>query len=129
MSESLPPSERPRFERRQGGMNPGALWAGVALIVVGLVFLAQNLDFVTFDFTNWWALFILIPAFGSFAGAWRTFQNNGGVFTSGMGGQLGGGIFFVVLAGFFLFDLSFGTYWPLLLIAIGVSGFLSAIGR
>ena len=49
------------------------IWA-VVLIVLGLVFLVQNLTGFTLD--NWWALFILIPAVAAFANAWRANQHN-----------------------------------------------------
>ena len=60
------------------GAEPAAgSWAaGVIVIVVGVVFLAKNPGWFGPDwaFDNWWALFILIPTFGSFGGAWRAYQ-------------------------------------------------------
>ena len=46
---------RPSFHR---GSNWGS---GVALIVIGVIFLVANTT--NFHLHNWWALFILIPAF------------------------------------------------------------------
>jgi hypothetical protein len=40
-------------------------WFGVALIALGMLFLVQN--YLGYELRNWWALFILIPAIGSFA--------------------------------------------------------------
>ncbi|HMN62375.1 MAG TPA: hypothetical protein PJ988_18560 [Anaerolinea sp.] len=40
---------------------------GVILILLGGLFLLQQ--YTHFDFRNWWALFILIPAFGAFTSA------------------------------------------------------------
>jgi len=47
----------------------------VVIILVGVVFLIKNTGWLGTDwnFGNWWALFILIPAFGSFANAWNSY--------------------------------------------------------
>ena len=44
---------------------------GGILILIGVVFLAQNLTDFDLGNWNWWALFILIPAVGSLANALR----------------------------------------------------------
>jgi len=50
-------------ERREMG---GSTWiAGVILVVLGGIFLVRNTGILNYSFTNWWALFILIPALGS----------------------------------------------------------------
>ena len=59
-----------RLERR-GRHNYRWLWGGV-LIVLGVELLLENMGFTFPD--NWWALFILIPAFGAFARAWEGFR-------------------------------------------------------
>lgn len=103
---------RARASRRGGG------WiAGVVLILLGLVFLLQNIG--GFSFENWWAIFILIPALGSFASAWNSYQSSGG-FTGAVRGSLVGGFFLTTIALIFLFNISFGLYWPVLLILGGL---------
>jgi cation transport ATPase len=103
---------RARASRRGGG------WiAGIVLILLGLVFLLQNIG--GFSLQNWWAVFILIPALGSFASAWNTYQNSGG-FTAAVRGPLVGGLFLTAIALIFLFNISFGIYWPVLLIIGGL---------
>jgi hypothetical protein len=93
-------------------------WAGGAfLILLGIVFLMQNLG-VAF-LTNWWALFILIPAFWAFVGAWNLYQDSGR-WTRGAIGSFIVGLLFTGLSLVFLFDLAIGSFWPLLLIAGGV---------
>jgi len=51
----------------RGHGGSGGLIIGGALIVFGLIIMLQNMGLMYLQ--NWWALFILIPAFGSFAAA------------------------------------------------------------
>jgi len=37
------------------------IW-GIALIAVGLVYLANNLELINIDFKGWWTVFIIVPA-------------------------------------------------------------------
>jgi hypothetical protein len=118
---------------RDGQSTPpgrgGAAGVGVALIVLGIVYMLQTSGFSLPGIQNWWAFFILIPAVASFLSAWRTYQDRGYVFTREVGSLIGGGIFLMVLAGFFLLGLSFSTLWPVLLIAGGLVALLGAVGR
>ena len=104
-----------RAARRQGNFG----WIGGAvLIVIGIAFLLQNLGLPTLQ--NWWAVFILIPALGSLATAWNIYQNNGRQFTAAVRWPLLSGLIIAAIAVIFLFNISFGAYWPLLLIAGGL---------
>jgi len=82
-----------------------------------VVFLLQNLNIAFL--ANWWALFILIPAFGAFAAAWESYRNNGRL-TRGGAGSLVVGMLLTILALAFLLNLNVGLFWPLLLIAGGL---------
>jgi len=103
---------------------------GVILIVLGLIFLAQNFGVAAFN--NWWAVFILIPAVGAFTSAWRKYQVAGSV-TAEVLGSLIGGVAFTAVALIFLFNLDVGPnanlLWPLLLIVGGVALLLQALPR
>ena len=67
-----------RAQRRAWrGSNSWAI--GAVFILIGVLLMMQNLG--TLELYNWWALFILIPAFGSLAAAWRIFENNDALFT------------------------------------------------
>lgn len=96
--------------------------AGV-LIVVGLGLLASN--FTDFTFNNWWALFMLIPAFGMFASVWRDSQVNGRI-TSNSTGPLISGLAMVVMMIVFLFNLNWSGLWPLGLVFGGIAVLLSS---
>jgi hypothetical protein len=115
---STKPVRRPRFWHSFGSWLPG-----LALIVVGLVFLAQN--YLGYSLRNWWAFFILIPAFGSFsdgAEALRRQDNDEAL------GEIVTGLGFTVLAAAFLFELDIGRLWPIALIILGI-GLLITRGR
>ncbi len=106
-----------RAERGSGG---GAWISGVILIGIGILFLLQNM--YGLQIHNWWALFILLPAVGSLAGAWRIFQNNGGVFTLALFVPLAIGLMLLVVTAAFLFDyfINWTLIVPALLIVFGV---------
>jgi hypothetical protein len=114
-----------------GEEKSGDIWSGrngwiggAVLIVLGVLFLLRNFDL--FDLDNWWALFILIPAVGAFATAWRTYQRSGR-WSSAARGQVIGGLVFTLVALAFLFNLDFGSIWPLFLILGGVSLLVNAL--
>ncbi len=106
-----------RAERRSGG---GAWIVGAVLVAVGAILMMQNLYGLTFN--NWWALFILIPAVGCLAAAWRTFQNNGSVFTWTLLVPLAIGLVLLAVTATFLFDyvVNWSIVVPVLLIGFGV---------
>ena len=102
----------------------GSLLPGVILIVLGAVFLADS--YFGYTLRNWWALFILIPAFASFAAGYEALREGDrdhatGAVIAGMG--------FTLLAGVFLLDLDVGKLWPVALIVIGVGMLVSRSRR
>ena len=118
-----------RAERRAARGDATPWLGGAILIVLGLIFMAQNLHIATFQ--NWWAIFILIPAVGAFNTAWRRYQAAGGRLTSDAAGSLIGGLVLTVIALAFLFNLGLNAslFWPLLLIIGGVALLLQAMTR
>lgn len=96
---------------------------GLILVLAGGLLLLQNLT--NFRLDNWWALFILIPSFGSFADAWNRYQDDGR-FSRHVRNAIIGGIIFLFIALFFLFNLAMGNYWPYLLIFGGIVILLNA---
>lgn len=119
MSDNLPANERPAATSdgapsRMGG----AAWGGLALVGVGIVLLLRQTGLLAFDF-NWWALFILIPAFATFYQAWNLYRTTE-QFSRRVRSMLVGGSMMALVAIMFLFNLSWGTYWPLFLIGGGI---------
>jgi len=103
-----------RSARHAGGLG----WlAGLVLITIGVVYLLQNTGYLV-PFTNWWALFLLLPAIGSLSAAYGLYRRDGS--WAAAGGSLMGGVFFLFLTAVFLFGFDFGKFWPLLLIIGGL---------
>ncbi|MEJ2262089.1 MAG: hypothetical protein P8X95_01490 [Anaerolineales bacterium] len=119
-------SRQERRAARRAGSSAGGWVGGAVLVLIGLVFLLRNTG--AFALENWWALFILIPAIGSFASAWNIYQSSGGRLTAAARGPLIGGFVLLLITVVFLFGLNFGLVWPFILILGGIALLLSAIG-
>ena len=111
-----------RHARR--GSNNTAWIGGVILIVLGIIFLLQSMR--GFYLNNWWALFILIPAFGSFADAWNTYRQAGRLNRRARGALISGCVFLLITAAF-LFNWNWGIVLPVLLIVWGVTLLLNSL--
>lgn len=107
--------------------NQGRGWfLGIILILIGAYFLFSNLT--GFSVQNWWAVFILLPAFASLSNALRSYRQQG-VFTREARGSLIGGLVLLFIAAVFLFDLDFGQFWPVFLILAGLAALLNGLIR
>ncbi len=96
---------------------------GAIFILIGVVFLLQNITDFDLGNWNWWALFVLIPAFGSLSRAWSIYRAEGQT-SEAMRGPLVGGMVLLLVTTILLFDLSWGTLWPLFLIIVGVGALI-----
>ncbi|MFN8510528.1 MAG: hypothetical protein U0Z75_08260 [Deinococcaceae bacterium] len=97
---------------------------GIALIALGLIFLFQNHGLSLPLFDHWWALFILIPAFGAWMRAYQMVRLSG-YWTSGAVRAAFGGCAPALVAVIFLFDLSWSKVWPLFIVLAGIDILLS----
>ena len=73
--ETLDPhsARRIRIDERRTRRHGGG-WAGGAILIgLGILLLLQN--FGNYQFDNWWAFFIMIPALGAFSNAWAAYQD------------------------------------------------------
>lgn len=104
------------------GRNHSAIIAGV-MILVGLVLVGANLLGTTLD--NWWALFMLIPAFFLLAAVWRDYKENGRLTSKSTGFLIASLAIFTMVA-IFLFDLNWGVLWPLAFIFGGIAVLLGS---
>jgi hypothetical protein len=107
-----------------GNSQAGQWILGIVLIGVGLFFLLGNV--LPFSFlSNWWALFILIPAGVSLNRAWQTYRREGHM-TPGVRGSLIGGLMIAAVAVIFLFGFDWGTIWPVFIIIVGIGALINA---
>ena len=123
-SSNPEPVQPPQPSEHRARRGNNLVWA-VALIVIGGIMLVRNLLGVQGVF-NWWAIFILIPAAGAFSTTVAVVQRSGR-FNAAARSSLGSGIVLTTLAVMFLFNLDWGKWWPLMVIALGVSLILGGI--
>ena len=100
---------------------------GVVLIALGGLFLLGNVLPLPI-LTNWWAIFILIPALYNLNRAWRSYKSNGRL-TAGGRSSLVGGLVILTVALIFLLGLDWGVVWPVFIIIIGLGILLQAGSR
>ena len=115
-----------RRMRRAGSSRGGALVVGVVLILLGSAFLMQSFGTYTFPFENWWALFILIPAFGAFSSAYFMYHNADNHWTAPARGSLLVGFVLTLVAAGFLLKIDWTYYGPILIILSGVGVLVNA---
>ena len=110
-------------EKVEESCGPGTGWIpGLVLIAIGAFFLINN--FTNFRLANWWALFILIPAFGSLGNFVRAYRQSGRFNNEARSSLIWSFILFFVAATF-IFGWSWGMVWPVLLIIGGLGALLS----
>jgi len=106
-----------RRAERRAAREGGAWIGGVILIGLGVIFLLQNAGALYLQ--NWWALFILLPALGSFGASFTEYRVSGR-FNAKARGSLVAGLVFSTIAAVFLFNLDFSLLLPAILIVAGV---------
>ncbi len=119
------PKDQERVERR-AARDGGAWIVGAVLIVVGAFLLLPNFGLAAP--TNWWALFILIPAVACLAASWRIVTGAGSA-VAAVGPFLVGLVLLGVTVAFlFELTLNWGLIGPLVLIVLGVGLLAGALG-
>src|SRR5579859_491352 len=107
----------------------GPLWTGLALLLGGTGLLLAT---GPLGGDNWWAIFILLPALASLAGAAVALHLDRGAFGLSARLNLAVGLPTLVTALIFIFRLSWSIGWTLMLITAGLvillNG-LTALGR
>ena len=106
--------QRIEERRTRRAARSGDFWMGGAILIgVGILVLLNNLN--VFYVENWWALFILLPAMGAFATAWKTYRQER-LLSSPVRANLIGGTILTLVAAMILFKLDWLTFGPILLI-------------
>jgi hypothetical protein len=122
-TDNYPDRAQRRAERR-AAREGGAWIGGVILIGLGVIFLLQNAGLLALE--NWWALFILIPALGSFGAAFTEYRVSGR-FNAKTRGSIVAGVVFTAVAAVFLFNLNFSLLLPVILIVAGIGILISTV--
>ncbi len=119
MNDVNPSSGNPALERNS---RIGKIVSGLILILIGLVFLADNLhvDLPLFGWHNWWALFILIGAASPAGRAIDRYRSVGAIDAQVVHSMLSA-LAVVTVALIFLLDASFALWWPVFLVLGGLS--------
>lgn len=90
---------------------------GGILIALGVIFLLQQMGYSLPS--NWWAIFIAIPAVAALVSAWRAYQRQG-TLGGPARGALVSGVILAIIAIALLFNVNLGNIWPILLILLGI---------
>lgn len=91
-------------------------WAiGIALILLGGLFMLDSFNVLNINLTNWWAIFILVPGLSMVANGVRTYRETNSIESRGLWGVL-----MIVFAIALFFDLSWNLIFPIGLIGVGV---------
>ena len=100
------------------------IWIGLIFIAGGAIVLLNQLGVFSFEL-NWWALFILIPAFGSFRGAYNRYRAINNLFDMSVMMPALIGLFMIALAFNLLvgngWNFNWNLSWPAILILSGLS--------
>lgn len=114
-----------------GTNQPSNIWIGLVFIFGGAVVLLNQLNILPFEL-NWWALFILFPAFGALTGAYNRYRSTNDLFEMGVMIPALVGLFMLLLSVSLLvgdaINLNLRVYWPIILIVLGL-GLIIGRGR
>ncbi|HET9590569.1 MAG TPA: hypothetical protein VFO91_17410 [Anaerolineales bacterium] len=106
-----------------GTNKPSNIWIGLVFIFGGAVVLLNQLNILPFEL-NWWALFILFPAFGALTGAYNRYRSTNDLFEMGVMIPALVGLFMLLLSVSLLvgdaINLNLRVYWPIILIVLGL---------
>jgi hypothetical protein len=128
-SEPLSRHEARRQRREQRLADPSredAWIIGVILIVLGGLFLMRTMG-TDIPVTNWWALFILIPAFGALSAAWRMYRQADSRLTVAARSSLLVGLVLSFITFMFLFEINWTYVGPILIIVVGIAIILNYV--
>jgi len=107
------------------------LWIGLAFIAGGAIVLLNQMGVLSFEL-NWWALFILFPAFGALTGAYNRYRSTNDLFEMGVMIPALVGLFMLLLSVSLLLgdaiNMNLKVYWPIILIVLGL-GLIIGHGR
>jgi hypothetical protein len=117
---------------RSGTNQPSHIWIGLVLIFGGAVILLNQLRILPFEL-NWWAFLVLFPAFGALTSAYNRYRSTHDVFEMGVMIPALVGLFMLLMSVSLLLsnaiDLNLRTYWPIILIVLGLGLIIGRLRR
>jgi hypothetical protein len=123
---SIPAGDDSPYPDAGRGHRSDRTWVvGLALIAIGGVFLAEQL--IGLQSVNWWALILLIPAFGAFDSAASHYRQRGTALSGSVTGSFITGLSLLAVTAIFLFGLNWSTVWPIFIILAGIGALLGAL--
>lgn len=111
--------DKEKNDKDSAFQDPDNLSWGIALIVVGLLFMVDTLGIADLPLYNWWAIFILVPGINMLTKAWFNYRQSGS-FTSNASRSAMWGAVLILVAVTFFFNLSWNLIFPFVLIAAGI---------
>ena len=115
-------ARRQRREQRLADPSRAGTWTvGLILIALGALFLIRDSGTWDIPLSNWWALFILIPAVGALSTAGRMYSDAGNHLTAPARGSLLVGLVLIFVTIMFLFEISWTFLGPILIIGVGLA--------
>jgi len=115
-----------------GTNQPSNIWIGLVLIFGGAVILLNQLEILPFVL-NWWAILILFPAIGALISAYNRYRSTNDLFEMGVMIPALVGLFMLLLFVSLLLsdaiDLNLRTYWPIILIVLGLGLIIGRMRR
>lgn len=92
---------------------------GIALMIIGGLFLLDNFGIVQVAKYNWWAGFILVPGINMLWNALIYYRQSGKINKRARQSSFWG-VILIALAFIFLFNLDFGLLFPVFMILLGI---------
>jgi hypothetical protein len=106
-------------ERTEGKSKKNSNWSGSFLVGLGVILFVLNGLRISME--NWWALFILLPAFALFYGGHVIRRKGNGRLPFLARFNFALGLIIAVVAVMFLINLDWSLWWPLMLVTPGLS--------
>ena len=119
MNEEIKPDIAKSDQHPSKRVHDNNRWIiGLALMLIGGIFLARNLAWGQMD--RWWFILLIIPSIGAFTTAWRRYRTFGRTQRIIVIRPVILGFIFLLAAVIPLFDLRGEMVLPLLLITTGI---------
>ena len=120
MTDSIPGLEATRRSGRRSRIAFGSLLPGLVLVVVGLVFLLDNLGFVeSWSILRFWPVILLVAGIHNLVNV----RDRGSVVSGALLVAVGA---LLILNALNLIDVDIWDFWPVILVAIGIRTLMNA---